>query len=297
MTVYLDLIWLLNAGIDYLLLAATALLLKRRFSQWRLVLAALFASLIVFLMFTPAAPLFLNPVIKLIYSGLIVFIAFGYKRFSFFLQNLASFYFVTFVTGGGLFAMHYFFETNVDVLAFLPGHGVGGSMVSWAFVLIGFPLALYFCKQQFGAVKTKQFHASQLAEVEFWIEGMPFYAQGLIDTGNRLRDPLTKMPVMVAEAALLYSAFGKQQVDALLELEAENEPSPLMKRMRLIPYRAVGQGSSYMAALKPDRVKIRYQNEAYETNHVLIGLSRETLSPEQHYRCIVHPQIMHEYAS
>ncbi len=42
MTVYLDLIWLLNVSIDYLLLAGTALLLRRKLRQFRLISGAFF---------------------------------------------------------------------------------------------------------------------------------------------------------------------------------------------------------------------------------------------------------------
>lgn len=297
MTVYLDLIWLLNAGIDYLLLAGTAMLLKRRFQHIRMIIGALFASLIVFFMFTPYAALFMNPVIKLIYSGAIVFIAFGYKRFSYFLKSLATFYFITFVTGGGLFAMHYFFQTEADILAHLPGYGLGGSAISWLFVLIGFPVVFLFSKQQVYSFQLRKMKADQLAEVEIWIAGEHFLMWGLVDTGNQLKDPITKMPVMVAEASMFYRAFGQKEVDAVVELTTEENPSILMKRVRVVPFKAVGQGEPFMAALKPDRVRIQYDGETFETSHVLIGLFAHTLSADEEYQCIVHPQLVVQSAS
>lgn len=57
MTVYLDLIWLLNVSIDYLLLAGTALLLRRKLRQFRLISGAFFLHLsLFFLCFHPTSP-------------------------------------------------------------------------------------------------------------------------------------------------------------------------------------------------------------------------------------------------
>ncbi|WP_059104695.1 sigma-E processing peptidase SpoIIGA [Shouchella shacheensis] len=299
MTVYVDLIWLLNLGIDYLLIAVTALMLKRRFQHIRMMLAALFASLIVVLMFTPVAPLFSNAFIKLGYSAVIVWMAFGYKRFTFFVQGFATFYFVTFVTGGGLFATHYFFETDADILGALPGYGLAGSAVSWSFVLIGFPLVLYFAKHQVETFEEKKINFAQLAKVRMWIEDKEIAVTGLIDSGNQLKDPITKTPVMILETHQLYEAFGKKQMDAVvsLSMEKETEDFPLFSRVRVVPFRAVGQADPFLAALKPDRIQVIHQGETFETGNVLIGLQSQTLSPEEAYQCIVHPKLVQGRAS
>ncbi len=100
MTIYLDLIWLLNLFIDYLLIALTYLLLKRPFQHLRMILAAVFASFIVFLLFTPFSFIVYEPLFKVVYSIFIVLIGFGYKRLRYFFQVLCMFYFVAFMTGG-----------------------------------------------------------------------------------------------------------------------------------------------------------------------------------------------------
>ncbi|MFB4211041.1 sigma-E processing peptidase SpoIIGA [Shouchella sp. JSM 1781072] len=291
MTVYLDLIWLLNLGIDFLLIIGTALLLKRKKNYVRMGAAAFFASLVVFFMFTPYVSIFMNPIVKFIYSCFIVFIAFGYIRFTFFLQNLAGFFFLTFVTGGGLFAMHYFFQTDVDLMAHLPGHGLGGSTISWAFVLIGFPLVFWFSKQQVDTFKIKKVHASEMATVKIEIEDFTFETRGLVDTGNQLKDPLTRAPVMIIEAHLLHPLLGKQQTDDMLNMETK-ENHPFMHRIRLVPYKAVGQKQPYLTAFKPDQVTIYYGDEQFVTKRVLLGLYGEALSAEGQYQTIIHPQLV-----
>ncbi|HZH63101.1 MAG TPA: sigma-E processing peptidase SpoIIGA, partial [Metabacillus sp.] len=84
MSIYLDVIWLLNFSFDLLLLVLTAIVLKRKINKFRLVLAALIGSSIVIMMFTPLAFIATHPYGKMVISILMVLSAFGFKRFRFF---------------------------------------------------------------------------------------------------------------------------------------------------------------------------------------------------------------------
>jgi stage II sporulation protein GA (sporulation sigma-E factor processing peptidase) len=299
MTLYIDVIWLLNLCIDYLLIALTALVLKRRFNHIRMILAALFASLIVFLMFSPIASLFYEPWMKFLYSGGIVLIAFGYKRFRYFIQGLLMFYFVAFMTGGGLFALHFFWQTELVILDGMieANSGYFGSGISWIFVVIGFPLIWFFSKHRFEDIEVKQVQYDQLVDVDITISGYTFRSRGLIDSGNQLSDPLTKKPVMIIEARLLHPYFREESVDHILrfheqpELEAGSDER-LIERASIIPYRVIGQSSPFITGLKPDQVKIYYQNQQIETKNVLLGLHDKELSPDGAFKCIVHPKLV-----
>jgi stage II sporulation protein GA (sporulation sigma-E factor processing peptidase) len=61
--------------------------------------------------------------------------------------------------------------------------------------------------------------------------------------------------------------------------------------MRLIPYRAVGKGTQFMIALKPDEVRVTIGGHEVVTTRVLIGLDGGTLSSDGMYRAIIHPAL------
>ncbi|TSB46331.1 sigma-E processing peptidase SpoIIGA [Alkalicoccobacillus porphyridii] len=299
MTLYLDIIWLLNFLIDYLLLFLTALVLKRQHSKLRVALGALFASFIVFLMFTPMASWFYHPVTKLFYSAVIVWIAFGFKRWTYFAQGLAMFYFVTFMTGGMLFAIHFYTQTELDFLTSgLRSDTSIGSPISWLLVIVGFPLAWYFSKHRLDAIEATSFNLQQLAELEVEIEDQCFQMRGLVDSGNQLHDPITKTPVMIVESRVLEAAFGQDVIHSLLEMTTVNKPShdnsthyqKLADRLRVIPFRSVGQSQPFLVAIKPDRVSIQFHNQRFQTSKVLIGIQPIELSPEGLYQAIIHPK-------
>ncbi|MDI6562944.1 sigma-E processing peptidase SpoIIGA, partial [Bacillus altitudinis] len=66
----------------------------------------------VLLMFTPFSPIVEHPAGKLAFSVVIVVVTFGFKRFRFFFQNLFSFYFATFLMGGGIIGAHSLLQSN-----------------------------------------------------------------------------------------------------------------------------------------------------------------------------------------
>lgn len=298
MTLYIDVIWFLNLCIDYLLLALTAIVLKRRFQHVRMILGALFASLIVFFLFSSYASLFYQPWVKLLYSAIIVWIAFGFRRMSYYLQGLLMFYFVTFMTGGGLFALHYFWQTDVGILngMTVSNKGYFGSGISWVFVIIGFPLIWWFSKKRFETMEWKQVQYDQLVDVDITVAGYTFRTRGLVDSGNQLTDPITKKPVMIIEAKLLYPYFNQQAVEHIMTFHEgaseEHADERLVERACIIPYRVIGQSTPFLSGIRPDSIVIYQQENRYETTNVILGLQDRELSADGVFRSIVHPKLV-----
>lgn len=300
MYIYLDVIWLLNFLFDGLLLLLTAIILKRKVRKIRVIVGALIGSSIVLLMFTPLAPLASHPIVKLIYSVMITLTTFGYKRFSSFLQTLLTFYFTTFVIGGGMIGVHYFFEYELEITDnVLVTTTTGfGHPVSWGFVLIGFPLVWYFAKKQIDSIEMKKIHYDQIVNVTISIDDSSIELKGLIDSGNQLYDPITKTPVMVVDIERLMNFIPKQLIEQSqninhLGLDHGNELAHKWEsRVRIIPYRGVGQDHQFLLALKPDYITIVHNSELIKVKKALVGLNHTTLSSEGDYDCIVHPKML-----
>ena len=151
MTLYLDVIWLLNWLFDCLLLYWTAILLKRRVPFWRVIAGGFLGSLIIVLSFTSYHLLADRVLVKLLFSIFMILTVYGFGRFKVFVKNLAALYFVTFLSGGILLGLHYLFEYNVLSGQHTMYKGINqfGDPVSWIFVIIGFPLAWQFSKKDF----------------------------------------------------------------------------------------------------------------------------------------------------
>ncbi|MCY7563109.1 sigma-E processing peptidase SpoIIGA [Bacillus safensis] len=300
MVIYLDVIWLLNFCFDLLLLLLTAFILKRQVKKRRYMLGALIGSSIVLLLFTPFAMFVSHPLGKLLFSVLIVLATFGFQRFRSFFQNLFAFYFVTFLMGGGMIGVHSFLQTNTviqDGLLISQNDGFGDP-ISWLFVLTGFPAIWLFSKKRLGEVgaKKRQFDEQVLAEIH--IHGEIIRLKGLVDSGNQLYDPMTKTPVMIVQADQLMSICGEPFIELMKQshpvevMQKLDNQFPLLDRLRLVPYRAVGHDHGFLLCLKPDTVIIYSKTQMIQPAKCFVGMSLSGLSADQEFQSIIHPDML-----
>jgi len=297
--IYLDVIWLLNFLFDGLLLLLTAIILKRKVVKWRLLVGAIIGSSIVLLMVSPISSVASHPMIKLLFSIVIILATFGYKRFRYFIQGLLTFYFTTFMIGGGMVGVYYFLEYELDMTNnILVTTTTGfGSPISWLFVIIGFPVVWYFSKKQIDEVEMKKIHYEQIVQAKIRIDDVTIELRGLIDTGNQLYDPISKSPVMVVEIEKVKEYFPKSIIDQAknmteLTFEADSQQHKWENRIRIIPYRGVGQEHQFLLAIKPDFISIFHNNEIIKVKKVLVALNHTKLSSDDQYDCIIHPKMI-----
>ncbi|MCH1623866.1 sigma-E processing peptidase SpoIIGA [Fredinandcohnia quinoae] len=299
MYIYLDVIWLLNFCFDALLLLLTAIILKRKVNKWRILVSSFIGSLLVLLMVSPFAEYSSHPFVKFLFSLAIIGVAFGYKRFRFFIQGLLTFYFTTFMLGGGMIGVHYFFEFE---MAFLDGTLVTnsssfGNPISWGFVMIGFPIVWYFSKNRLNDIETKKIFYDQIVKVMIEIEDVTLNVKGLVDNGNQLLDPITRSPVMILDVNKYENFFPKMVIEQSknIELITDNLSDTTHNwenRLRLIPYRGVGQEHQFLLAIKPDRITIYQERETVEVKKALLALNHTILSTDDEYDCIIHPNMI-----
>lgn len=302
LVVYIDLIFAANLVIDGILLWLTGWMVKLRISWWRLILSALVGALYVVMMFVPELSFMYTFLIKFGLSVVMLWIAFGFGSLQSYLRTMGAFYIINFAAAGGIVGIHYLLQSSSEIwngIMFTAsgGHAYGLKIGFW-FVIAVFPLVL-IC---FKAVQSSRIRREQLetyiGEVVVEIDGVSVSCPGLLDTGNRLCDPLTRIPVMVMESTLweghLPAAWkGRLTQDGAdrLLLETDGQSFAWQDRMRLVPYRGINRGSSFMLALKPDLVTIKLGEDTFYSKRVLIGLDGGTLSGDGAYRAIIHPDL------
>jgi stage II sporulation protein GA (sporulation sigma-E factor processing peptidase) len=300
LTVYLDVIWALNLLFDSLLLFLTAIVLKRSIRLWRLLAGGFIGSLIILLSFSPLHDYTNHPISKLLCSVFMVLMVFGYKRWSFFIKGLMTLYVSTFLLGGALIGTHYFIQYNSEwTLSVLQASVNGfGDPITWLFVLMGFPIAWHFSKKNIETMEMTKIQFNQLVKVEVTIGAESIKVTGLVDSGNQLYDPLSKMPVMFISI--------RNQVDTVSEeikkLAADDYESVLMEstelpvdwqnRLRIIPYKVIGQEHQLIAAVKVDSILIEQNNEHYLCDKGLVSFTIKQLSADDAFECIVHPKML-----
>lgn len=304
MVVYMDLIFLANLLIDGAILTATARIRGVRPKPGRIALSALLGASYVVMMLVPSLSFMFTFFVKCLFSMAMIVIAFGFGGTQTFLRNLGAFYVVNFAVAGGMFGIHYMLQSSGEVMngILITQSGGGVFMLKVApllTVLLFMPL-LWLFRTVFVSAKRRRELTQYFAEVRIRIDEHETVCIGLIDTGNQLYDPLTRTPVMVAEAAnwsdvlpeSWLQRIRKAEVDQLIAgIGTETETFPWQDRLRLIPYRGVNRGTQFMLALKPDKVVIVLNETEIVNEKVLVGLDGGKLCADGSYQAIIHPAL------
>lgn len=95
-----------------------------------------------------------------------------------------------------------------------------------------------------------------------------YVASGLIDTGNRLKEPVSGRPVHVAV---------REVIEAI---------SPRIQGVTYIPYRSVG-GEGLLPAVTLDEIKVEQQGNCYTLARPLVAVVKQPLSPKGEYEVLI----------
>lgn len=180
MTIYIDLVILLNYFFDSLILLTVNTTLKRNISLKKILFVSLLGelSLLGFLLSNK----YLLILLKLEISLILNILTFKYKDIFYTVTNVLYFYMVSIILGGFI----YYLKLN---------------NLSYFFILLLVPLILYLYIKQNLNMKTTINKTYPLTI--YFPNKRKLSLTGLVDTGNKLRDPVTKKWVVLVNKKLL----------------------------------------------------------------------------------------------
>lgn len=189
MKVYLDLLFILNFGFDFLLLLSLGLVAKRKIKISKLLLAALIGALSIFILFIKINSLELF-LLKFGISILMLFISYGYKDIKYFLVNILYLYMLSILLGGFLYFLNVQFSyKNIGLVFFHKNISI-----NFILLIIISPLILYIYIRQ--ARYQKQV-LNNIYDVKIKYNQKEYNLKGFLDTGHNLTSPYSNRPVIV----------------------------------------------------------------------------------------------------
>ncbi len=251
-SVYLDLVFALNFGVNYLLLRATARLGAAAIRNRRLLLSSLVGALYAILVWLPHCGWLKLIPCKLLCAGLMLLAAFGPHRAT--LRLAAVFGAITLVLCGAVYGVALLQNGTVryrENALFYP--------VSFFTLLLTAAAVSLACR----LLLPRLTHApDSLVPVTLCRNGRTVQLTALRDSGNTLCDPISGAQVLT-----VYWQAAKRLFPTELSLTAEDfaAPAALALRLqaeapRLIPYRAVGIRSGLLLAL-PCKITIEKETK------------------------------------
>ena len=238
MKIYLDLIMILNFGLDFLLLLTVSIILKRNVSITRIMLGAFIGGLSILFLFFNINNLLLF-FLKFIISIIMTLVTFKYSNLKYTLINIFYLYMTSIVLGGFLYLLNVEFSYKKEGIIFINN----GLSINFIFLLLTSPIILYIYIKQ---IKNLKYNYSNYYNIEIIIKNKKYKYTAYMDSGNVLVDSLTKKSViLIDKRKLLFN----------------------IKEFRLIPYMGVN-GSNMIKVIKID--KLLFNNKEY--SNILLGI-------------------------
>ena len=271
--VYLDSLFLLNAVVDYLLLLATARLSGGPFSRLRLGAGAALGGLYAAVLFLPGWGWLVHPLCKLASAAAMVLAAFGGTPRL--LRSLLIFLGLAAAFGGGILAISLLGGRGLTLSG-----GVFYSVMDLRLILLSAAVCYVLLTLVFRRMGRHTAIGGEVLPAVLTLEGRRVSFPVLRDTGHTLTDPATGRPVLTADGALLSPLFPPGCAPTPAQLRAPAEAleayagGPLSRRLRLLPYQAVGVEHGLLLALRVDSVRVGVR----DYGSILVALSPTRLS-------------------
>lgn len=297
MTVYLDVVLLENLCMNYIILFATGYLMKIKMKQLRLIVPSILGGIYAVIAYLEILPIYSSFGMKVVLSILMVYIAFKPKGVKILSKQLIIFYLTSFVFGGCAFALLYFIKPQ-DILM---RNGVYVGTYPIKIALLGGIVGFIITYIAFRIVKTKLRRKDILYNIEITLQEKRLKVKAMLDTGNLLKDPISKMPVIVVEKEQLYSLLPIQLLDHIEEWIGGDEKflnqieeKELTARFRIIPFSSVGKQNGLMLGFKADQVEIEKEEDMQVRKDVIIGIFNQKLSKDKRYSALIGLDLLEE---
>lgn len=180
MEMYIDLFFIFNVIIDYIIILSVSILLKRKSSYTRMILSSLLGGISSLLLFTA----FNRILIMIISIILMVLISFGYKGIRYVISNILYMYILSTLLGGIVYLF------NVKVINSIP-------LTYLIIIIIAIEVMILYIKE---SKKMKSIYNNYYKVDIYFKDKDKISLVGFVDTGNNLYDPYKKRPIILVSS-------------------------------------------------------------------------------------------------
>ena len=295
MTIYVDILFLQNFILNFIILLGTGIISKSKIKFVKIVVASITGATYVIMYYYIRNKIYSNILMKIILSIFMLYIAFTPKSFKEILKMIVYFYLTSFAFGGAAIAAIYVMDTQKITIQ--NGIIVGDYTIKTVFlgVIVAFGVVIF----AFKFVKAKFSKKDLLCNIVIKLNQKEIKTKALLDTGNLLKEPITNIPVVVAEYNLLEDVIPKEILDNIenilggdLSQISEETKNEYMSRLKVIPFTSLGKQNGMLLGLKADMVVIEEEKNTKNIDKVIIGIYTKKLSKRDEYKALVGIEII-----
>ena len=183
MTIYIDLIFIINYIFDFIILIATSIILKRHAKFYKILLGSLVGSITILILFVKLSTFNLI-LFKVFTSILMVLITFSYTNIKYTLKNLYYLYMISIILGGFITFIKNNINDNISILSS---------------ILLSILLVMIYIKQ----LTNLKINHNKYYKLDIKINSKTISVNSFLDTGNKLKDPYLKLPIILLRENLI----------------------------------------------------------------------------------------------
>ena len=297
MTIYLDLIFIENVLMNYIILFATQIILKAqtKHPQIRLLISSIIGSIYAIIVYLNVLTIYSSIFAKIILSIVMVYIAFGAKNIKQMLKQLLIFYLTSFIFGGCTFALIYFIKPeNVKI-----NNGVFVGIYPIKVALIAGTIAFVITQIAFKINKSKLSLKNQYINIEIFYKEKRVEVTALIDSGNLVKDPISNMPIIIVEKEKLrelISAEFLEYIEKILggDIGENNNLKEDLSKIRMVPFMSIGKENGMLVGIRVDKIIIHNEEETIQKSKVIVCLYNKKLTKDNKYNPLIGLNLLEE---
>ena len=207
------------------------------------------------------------------------------------ITQILIFYFVSFIFGGCTVALIYFIKPeNVKI-----NNGVFVGTYPIKVTLIAGVVAFIVTQIAFKINKNKLNSKNAFFNIEIFFEEKTIKVKALLDSGNMLTEPISKLPVIIVEKEELKKIISKDFLNYIenfvggdVEKEyEENNIQEYLSKVRMVPFMSIGKENGMLIGIRIDKIKIETEDINIERKNVIAGIYDKKLTKDNKYNALI----------
>ena len=290
MTIYLDVIFLENLILNFLILFAVGIETKSKVKFVRIVVSSVVGSAYTVLLYMINNDFFHSIIMKILLSLVMNYIAYKTNKIKEILKKIVYFYLTSFVFGGGALALIYVVNTGKISIH----NGVISGKYTLLTIMIGVIVSFIVIIISFKLIKNTITKKDLICTINIKVNDKVIKTKALIDTGNLLKEPITNIPVIVVEHKLLKNIIPDEILENIenilggdLKNVSEITKNEYLSKMKIIPFSSLGKQNGILLGIKAQEAIIEQNEEIKKIEKVIIGLYNKKISYKGEYRALI----------
>ena len=219
---------------------------------------------------------------KVLLSIIMIYIAFNIQNIKKLLKTILLFYLSSFVMGGCALALLYIINPqniNFENGVLIGTYPMKVTLISGVIGFLIIQIAFQINKRQ---MKKKD----MICNLEISINKKKINLKAYVDTGNMLKEPLTNVPVIIVEKEKLNNIININ----IEEILGGDDKKLTNLKFRIIPFKTIGKENGILVGIKPDFVKIKFEDNEKYIENVIIGMYDKKIGKE--YQALIGLELL-----